>query len=89
MKGKSSSSDKKLFKTLEMKYRGMDSESSSESASETVFGPLSRSSSRKLFYYFISTLNGVFPDYDFRQENQLISVILVHITLKGSILCSP
>lgn len=72
---KSAGVDKKLFKQLELRFSEELLEASSISPEvhpvgavtswRSPFGPLDQSSSRKVFYYLISTLNASFPDYDF------------------------
>mmetsp|Transcript_10268 Transcript_10268/g.17957 ORF Transcript_10268/g.17957 Transcript_10268/m.17957 type:complete len:228 (-) Transcript_10268:435-1118(-) len=56
--------DKKLAKTIDQNISDTLA-TSPETYITSPFGSLSNSSNRKLFLYFISTLNSSFPDYDF------------------------
>ncbi|RKP39386.1 repressor of RNA polymerase III transcription Maf1, partial [Dimargaris cristalligena] len=64
--------DKKLYKFFENKFQEDLLEASSLSPEQSLshmtspFGPLTETSSRKVLFYLIATLNASFPDYDFR-----------------------
>jgi len=86
--------DKKLFKQLELRFSEELMEASSISPEVhpvgavttwgSPFGSLDQSSSRKLFYYLISTLNASFPDYDFSdiKPDQFIKHSLLNKVIK-------
>ncbi|KAJ1929320.1 RNA polymerase III-inhibiting protein maf1 [Tieghemiomyces parasiticus] len=69
---KSVAADKKLYKFFENKFQEDLLEAASLSPEQSLshiispFGPLTESSSRKVLFYLIATLNASFPDYDFR-----------------------
>ncbi|OZJ05794.1 hypothetical protein BZG36_01270 [Bifiguratus adelaidae] len=72
---KSAGSDKKLLKQLETRYAldmGNGSVSPTDDQLRDIISPLGsmdQSSSRKILFYLIGTLNLAWPDYDFSEVN--------------------
>jgi len=74
-KGKDTGEDKQLRKELESKILEeieelKSPEFSFSSSLVSPFGPLDQTASRRTFFNLFSTLNALFPNYDFKKINK-------------------